>query len=109
VPKRRIEGPEGGHPAFVAGLVSFEFWNNDDETYRDKALRDLAHDCRERLNISAVMIVAGGEPESGRIAFSGAARNLSQAESLASDVMKFLDEKAPARIVGDNWIAEEIP
>ena len=109
MPKKRADKLDGGHPAFVSGLVSFEFWNNDDESYRDKALRDLARECRDKLNISAVTVGASGDPESGKIAFAGAARNLSQAEALASNVMKFLDERSPARVVGDNWIAEEIP
>lgn len=106
--RTRREGP-GGHPAFVTGLVRFEFWNNDDEAYRDRALKELAKDARQALNISAIHVTEDGAPETGQIAFAGAARSREKAEALATEVMDYLDKHAPARVVADNWIAEEIP
>lgn len=109
MPRNRVQKDADGHPAFVTGVVRFEFWNNDDEAYRDRALRELAKSSSQAMHISAVPIANTGDAEAGSIAFAAAAANLSQAEALAGEIMKYLDAHAPARLVADNWIAEEIP
>ena len=109
MPRNNFPRESNPHPAFVTGIVRFQFWNNTDESYRDRALRELAKTAHAALNISAMPILHSSDPESGAIAFAAAAPNLSKAEALATEIMDYLDANAPARLVADNWIAEEIP
>lgn len=98
-----------GHPAFVTGIVTFEFFNNDDDQYRDKALRDLAKAVCREFHISAVPIFPEANPEGGELALAAVGINQLAVEKIAAQVMKYLEEKSPGRIIADRWLAEEIP
>ncbi len=96
-------------PAFVAGNVTFEFWGNDDESHRNRVLRNLAKNAHAKMNVSVIPILDGSDLERGELVFAGASENLEKARSMAKSVMDFLEAESSARIVHDNWIAEELP
>ncbi len=109
MPKKNLAKFDSPHPAFTTGIVTFEFWNNNDESHRDRTLEKLAQDARKSLGVSTHPYAEPADLERGYIAFSGVAGNQTNAENLASKVMRFLDENAPCRVIDEHWIVEEIP
>lgn len=104
--KRRVSV---SHPAFVAGRVVFEFWNNDSESERNRILRDLAKSLHHKMNVSATPIFDPSDLERGEMVFAGSADSIDKARRLAAQAMEFLENESSARIVHDSWIAEELP
>ena len=109
MPRKKAQKDKASHPAFTSGIVTFEFWNNDDPAHRDRTLEDVAKEAKKALGIAAYPYGDPDDLERGSIAFAGVAGNLSAAEKVARDVMRFLDEHSPGRAIEDHWIAEEIP
>lgn len=106
---RQKNRKSSGHASFVVGKVVFEFWSNEDESLRNRTLRDLAKELHLKLNVSAHPILDSVNLERSEIVFAGAADNEAGARALAKEVMEFLETNSSARIIHDSWIVEEIP
>lgn len=104
--RKKVSEP---HPAFVAGRVVFEFWGNDDESLRNRTLRELAKSVHTKLNVSSSPVFDSADPERGALVFAGAEISLEKARQLATRVMEFIENESSARVVHDSWIAEELP
>lgn len=97
-------------PVAIHGRIVFEFFNNDDEEFKVRALRDLAKQVRKEFNVSCVPI---GEhmvqnPELGTLVISLSAVSEERGKAELDKVMKFFDGKAPARIISEEFDQAEI-
>lgn len=97
-------------PACFFGKVVFEFFNNEDEEFKAKALRSLAKEARREFNISCLPVEEHEveNPERGALVVCFAATGQEPGKSLLDKVLAYFDEKAPARIVSDDFLETEI-
>ena len=97
--KRRVQDA----PVCIAGTVSFEFFNNDDEEFKVRELMRLAKTIRKDFNVSCIPFEMNmmENPERGALAFSLVAANLERARNVQNKVLEYLDRNAPARILGE--------
>lgn len=97
-------------PVAVYGKVVFEFYNNEDDEFKTSAMRALAKEVRKELNVSAVVIDEHmvENPERGALAIAVVGKSVDQAKELLNKVTAYLDEKAPARIISDEFEEADI-
>lgn len=97
-------------PVALHGKIVFEFFQNDDEDFKRKALKDLCRDARKELNVSCTPIEEHQveNPELGAMALALCAANHEQAKALLDKFTAFLDAKAPGRIIHEEIEASEI-
>lgn len=97
-------------PVCIAGKVVFEFFNNEDEEFKLKALRDLSRDARKEFNVSCLPVeeFLVENPERGAIVLSLCASNHERAKAAVDKVLEFFDSKAPARILSEEFDETEI-
>ena len=97
-------------PVCFYGKIVFEFFQNDDEDFKQRSLKSLAKEARKELNISCLPIEEGlfENPERGSLTVSCVAANHAQGKALLDRCLAFFDEKAPARIVFEEIEEAEI-
>lgn len=102
------------HPtkaAYICAKVVFDFFNNDDEIFKQKTLKDLTKNLRKEFNLSAITVDDNifQNPERGSIAISFTAVSLEQGAQILDKIMLYLDSNCPARIIDECIIKEEFP
>jgi uncharacterized protein YlxP (DUF503 family) len=98
-------------PVCFFGKVTFDFFNNDDEDFKQRSLKSLARDVRKEINISCIPVEEGEvvNPERGALVLAGVAARPAQGKAILDKAMAFLDGKAPARIALEDFLEAEIP
>jgi uncharacterized protein YlxP (DUF503 family) len=98
-------------PVCFFGRVTFDFFNNDDEDFKQRSLKSLAKEVRKELNISCIPIEEGEvmNPERGTLVLAGVASRPALGKAVLDKAMAFLDGKAPARISLEDFDEAEIP
>ncbi|MGZ3653167.1 MAG: DUF503 family protein [Bdellovibrionota bacterium] len=98
-------------PVCFFGKVTFDFFNNDDEDFKQRTLKSLAKEVRKELNISCIQIEEGevANPERGTLVIAGVAPRPEQGKNVLDKAMAYLDGKAAARIVLEDFEEAEIP
>lgn len=97
-------------PVCFFGKVTFEFFNNDDEEFKQRTLKSLSKEVRKEINISCLVVEEGEveNPERGTLVVSCVAVNHDQGKAVLDRVLAFLDGKAPARILLEEFEEAEI-
>jgi uncharacterized protein YlxP (DUF503 family) len=97
-------------PVAVYGKVVFEFYNNEDEEFKERTMRSLAKEIRKELNVSCVVIEEHmvENPERGALAIAVCGAGIDQVKETLNKVTAYLDEKAPARIISDEFEEADI-
>ena len=97
-------------PVVFAGKVVFEFFNNEDEEFKSKALKSLAKEARKEFNLSCLPVEEHGveNPERGTLVVSLCASNHDSGKAALDRVLKFFDETAPARLLLEEFDEAEI-
>lgn len=105
--KRR---PVVDRPVAFVGKIVFEFFNNEDEEFKNKALKSLAKEVRKELNVSCLPVEEHmvENPERGSLVVALCAQNHDSGKAVVDRLMAYLDEKAPARILSDEFDEAEI-
>ncbi len=88
-----------------------EFFNNDDEAFKQKALKELIKTLRKEFNLSAIAVDDNlfQNPERGCIAASFTAVSLEHGSQILDKIMLYIDSNCPARIIDECIIKEEFP
>ncbi len=88
-------------PAFFLGKIVFDFFNNDDEEFKQRSLKSLTKEVRKEFNISCISVddYEVENPERGSVVFSFCATHRAIGKEVLERVLAFFDEKAPARIL----------
>jgi uncharacterized protein YlxP (DUF503 family) len=97
-------------PLCVHGKVTFEFFNNDDEEFKLRALRSLAKEVRKEFNVSCLPVEESmvENPERGTLVIALCAGSHEQAGNTLDRILAFFDGKAPARILLEEFERTEI-
>lgn len=97
-------------PVCYYGKVVFEFFNNEDEDFKRRALKSLCKETQKEFHLSCIPIEENylQNPERGTIVFSFCAPHAAQGKISLDKIMAFLDQKAPARIISDEIEESEI-
>ncbi len=97
-------------PVCFFGRVTLEFFNNDDEDFKLRTLKSLTKELRKELNVSCQLIEEGEveNPEKGTLVISCVSRNHDQGKALVDRCLAFLDGKAPARILLEDFEQAEM-
>lgn len=97
-------------PVCFYGKVVFEFFNNDDEDFKAKTMKDLARDARKDLNISCLPVEEHevANPERGALIIAVAAATHDNGKALLDRALAFFDGRAPARIVSEEFQEFEV-
>lgn len=97
-------------PVAFYGKVVFDFFNNEDEEFKARSMKSLAKEIRKELNVSCVVIEEHmvENPERGALALAVCAGSHDQAKAMLNKVTAYLDEKAPARILSDEFEEADI-
>jgi uncharacterized protein YlxP (DUF503 family) len=98
-------------PVCFFGRVTFEFFNNDDEDFKVRTLKSLAKELRKEINVSCIPVEESevANPERGTLVVGCVASGHAQGKSVLDRVLAFLDGKAPARIVVEDFEEAPIP
>jgi len=97
-------------PVCFFGKVAFDFYNNDDDDFKQRSLKSLAKQLRRELNISCIEVEEGQvvNPEHGVLVLAGVAKFPAQGKAILDRAVAFLDGKAPARIALEAFEEAEI-
>jgi len=97
-------------PEAFYGKVTFEFYNNEDEEFKGRALKNLAKEARKEFNVSCTPVETHDveNPEEGALVISLVAANHERGMAELDRLLKYLDEKAPARIINEEFDRDEI-
>ncbi len=97
-------------PVAFFGKLTFEFFNNDDEEFKLRTLKSLAKEARKEFNLSCTLVEEGEveNPERGTFALSLTAANPESGKNQLNKILAFFDEKAPARILLEEFEQAEI-
>ena len=97
-------------PVCFFGKITFEFFNNDDEEFKLRTLKSLAKEVRKEFNISCLPIEEGevANPERGTLVVACVATRHDHGKALLDKTLAFLDGKAPARILLEDFEEAEI-
>ncbi len=97
-------------PVAFHGKIVFEFFQNEEEEFKQKALKELCRDLRKECNVSCMPVEEHQveNPERGCIALALCAVNHDQGKAQLDKVTAFLDAKAPGRIVLEEMEESEI-
>ncbi len=97
-------------PVCFFGRVIFEFFNNDEEDFKQKALKTLCKEVRKQWNVSCLPIEDQEveNPERGVISLSIVAPNHEQGKKVLDEVFAYFDANAPARILEEEIQKGEI-
>lgn len=97
-------------PVCFHGKLVFEFFNNDDEDFKNRTLKSLAKEARKELNISCLPVEEHQveNPERGALVLSLCAANHDGGKSLLDRALAFFDGKAPARIISEDFQEFEV-
>jgi uncharacterized protein YlxP (DUF503 family) len=92
------------------GKVVFEFFQNDDEDFKRKALKELCRNARKELNVSCTPVEEHlvENPERGSIAIALCAPSHESAKAQLNKLTEIFDGQAPARIVLEEFQESEI-
>lgn len=99
------------HPAYYCGKVVLEFYNNEDEEFKNKALKRLSKDIQKNFHVSATVSEENlvENPERGVLVFACTGATLEQVRNTGQNVMAFLDQNSPGRIISEDHVEEEFP
>jgi uncharacterized protein YlxP (DUF503 family) len=97
-------------PVCFFGKITFEFFNNDDEEFKARTLKSLAKEVRKELNVSCLPVEEGEveNPERGTLVIAVVAAHHDQGKAFLDKALAFLDGKAPARILLEDFEEAEI-
>lgn len=97
-------------PVAFFGKVVLEFFNNEDEEFKERSLKSLAKELQKELHVSCSVVEEHmvENPERGTLVVALCARNHEQEKNTLDKVTAYLDEKAPARILLDEFEEAEI-
>lgn len=97
-------------PVCFHGKVVFEFFNNEDEEFKVRALKSLAKEARKELNISCLPVEEHRveNPERGALVLSLCAANHDGGKAVLDRALAFFDGKAPARIISEDFQEFEV-
>jgi uncharacterized protein YlxP (DUF503 family) len=97
-------------PVCFFGKLNLEFYNNDDEEFKIKALKSLAKEASKEFNISCLPVEEHSveNPEFGTLVVSLVAASHDAGKATLDKALKFFDEKAPARIIAEDFEKAEI-
>lgn len=106
--KRRIGGTH--QPVCIHGKVVFEFFGNTDEPFKQSEMQRLIKLLRKDFLVSACLVEdqVVENPERAVIAFALVGQSIDQARRYQDEILKFLDGKAPARIVDEDFQVAEL-
>ena len=90
-------------PIVLSASVHFMFWNNENEKYRNKVLRNLCKTLREKFNLSAIPLYDDYSLEEGSIIIAIALAKEKDANALMEKVLHFIEDNAEARVSSDSW------
>lgn len=97
-------------PVSFHGKIVFEFFANEDEEFKQKALRDLSREARKEFNISCLPVeeYLVENPERGALAIALCAANHEKGKAVLDKITAYFDAKAPARILSEDIEESEI-
>ena len=97
-------------PVCFFGRIVFEFFNNDDEDFKTRTLKSLAKEVRKEANVSCLLVEEEEveNPERGVLVVSCVAPHHDQGKATLDRCLAFLDGKAPARILLEEFEEAEI-
>ncbi len=97
-------------PVAFFGKITFEFFNNDDEEFKQRTLKSLLKEARKEFNISCALVEEHvvENPERGVFVVSLVAPSHESAKAQLDKVTAFFDGKAPARILAEDFEEAEI-
>lgn len=97
-------------PVCFCGKITFEFFNNEDENFKVRALKALAKEARKEFNISCLPVeqYEVENPERGSLMISLCAPVHDAGKAQLDKVLLYFDEKAPARIVFEEFQETQI-
>jgi len=98
-------------PAYLCGKVIFEFYNNEDEDFKNRILKSLTKELRKEFNVSVTISEENlvENPERGTLVFSLTSVTLVQGKAIFEKILAYLDQHSPGRIIDDFCLAEEFP
>jgi uncharacterized protein YlxP (DUF503 family) len=97
-------------PVAFFGKLTFEFFNNDDEEFKLRTLKSLAKEARKEFNVSCALVEEGEveNPERGTFVLSLVAASHDSGKAQLDKALAYFDEKAPARILLEEFEEAEI-
>lgn len=97
-------------PVAFYGKVVFEFFQNEDEEFKRRSLRDLCKEARKECNASCTLVEEHlvENPERGCVAVAFCATNHDSAKAQLNKLTALFDAKAPGRIVLEEFEESEI-
>lgn len=97
-------------PLCIFGKVAFEFFNNEDEDFKARTLKALAKEARKEFNLSCLAVEEHTveNPERGTLVLGLCAANAEQAKQQLDKALAFFDQKAPARILAEDFEEADI-
>jgi uncharacterized protein YlxP (DUF503 family) len=97
-------------PVCFFGKVIFEFFNNQEEDFKQKSLKNLAKEVRKIFNVSCLPVEEHEieNPESGELILAICAANHESGKELLDKVLAHFDAHAPARILSEEIQKAEI-
>ena len=95
-------------PTVISATVSFNFWENEDEKYRNKVLTKLCKILREKFKLSATPFYPSNSLEEGIIIMALALSNEKDAKKVMEKVLNFIEDTAEARVLSDSWSKNDI-
>ncbi|NUM89238.1 MAG: DUF503 family protein [Bdellovibrionales bacterium] len=106
--KRRVGSTH--RPVCIYGRVVLEFFGNEDESFKNSEMLRLVKALRKELPVSAVNVEEQyvENPERATLVFSLVGPTIDHARRLQDEVLKFLDEMAPARLIDEEIQAVDI-
>lgn len=106
--KRRIGGTH--QPVCIHGKVVFEFFGNTDEQFKQSEINRLLKLLRKEFQVSACQVEDQlvENPEHAVVVLALVGQTIDQARRFQDEILKFLDGKAPARIVDEDFQVTEL-
>ena len=101
-PIKKLKGQKA-IPQAIYGVLTFNFWGNDEEKYRNRVLSKLCKLIRSKFNLSSTPFYPSDSPEEGMILIALAITNIGSMDKLKENILEFVEEVAEARLINDSW------
>lgn len=97
-------------PLLFWGKVTIDFFQNDDENWKKRALIQLIKAARKEWNVSLTDIEESAwvNTEKGVVVFSFVAKNQDQGQAMLQKFLSFLDENCQGRILSEDYQTQEL-
>lgn len=104
--KKRINKTFG---AWLAGRVVLEFFNNEDEQFKQNTLKQLVKAARKEFNVAATAVDDNfvENPERGVIVYAATGIDADSARATAEKFLAYIDTNAIGRIVDEERRVED--